>query len=108
MDFEAAWDGPIANAVEVITSGVTPVQVDDLIVCENCLREAFNLLDFDDKRSMVAQIILDKAKLEDENSMLKAHVEQLEQALITAPPRAKAQTPAPISEGKGRRRQPVA
>lgn len=39
VDFEAAYDGP------VIAGTPTPVPVDDLILCENCLKEAFALID---------------------------------------------------------------
>ena len=39
VDFEAAYDGP------VIPGATVPVHVDDLIICESCLYEAFNLLD---------------------------------------------------------------
>jgi len=39
IDFEAAYDGP------VIPGTPEPVPVDDLILCENCLATAFDLLD---------------------------------------------------------------
>lgn len=39
MDFEAAYDGP------VIPGTPEPVPVDDLVICENCLAEAFAILD---------------------------------------------------------------
>lgn len=39
VDFEAAYDGP------VIPGTPEPVPVDDLVICEDCLAEAFDLLD---------------------------------------------------------------
>jgi len=39
VDFEAAYDGP------VIPGTPEPVPVDDLVICENCLAEAFMILD---------------------------------------------------------------
>lgn len=39
MDFEASYDGP------VIPGTPEPIPVDDLIICESCLAEAFALLD---------------------------------------------------------------
>src|SRR5882757_6391471 len=39
VDFEAAYDGPVLNA-----TGEAPMQVDDLIICENCVRNAATLV----------------------------------------------------------------
>lgn len=38
IDFEAYYDGPVIP-------GAIPKPVDDLILCESCLKEAFDLLD---------------------------------------------------------------
>ena len=39
VDFEAAYDGP------VIPGTPEPVPVDDLVICERCIAEAFDILD---------------------------------------------------------------
>lgn len=55
IDFEAAYDGP------VIPGTPEPVPVDDLIICESCLAEAFSLLDPENMRETInelAQIIV--------------------------------------------------
>lgn len=39
VDFEAAYDGP------VVPGTPEPIPVDDLVLCESCLEEAFALLD---------------------------------------------------------------
>lgn len=39
VDFEAAYDGP------VIPGSPASIPIDDLILCENCLKEAFALID---------------------------------------------------------------
>ena len=39
VDFEAAYDGPVLDGES------HKVAIDDLILCENCLSEAFTLLD---------------------------------------------------------------
>jgi hypothetical protein len=50
VDFEAAYDGP------VVPGTPTPVPVDDLILCESCLREAFRLLDPDDLKATIREL----------------------------------------------------
>jgi hypothetical protein len=40
VDFGAAWDGPVVDLPET----TIPHVVDDLIVCEQCLAEAFRVL----------------------------------------------------------------
>lgn len=57
VDFEAAYDGP------VIPGTPEPVPVDDLIICEKCLLEAFVLLDPQNQRKAIEelkQVILDQ------------------------------------------------
>lgn len=50
VDFEAAYDGP------VIPGTPEPVPVDDLILCEECLAEAFALLDPQNMRETIAEL----------------------------------------------------
>lgn len=58
VDFEAAYDGP------VIPGQPEPVPVDDLIICECCLAEAFTLLDPQGLKQTIAeleQVVRDQA-----------------------------------------------
>lgn len=59
VDFDAAYDGP------VVPGTPEPVPVDDLIICEACLLEAFVLLDPQNQHEAIEelkQIILDQQK----------------------------------------------
>lgn len=44
IDFSAAYDGPVLNQEQVIATGVTPVAIDDLVICDECIRAAAALL----------------------------------------------------------------
>lgn len=58
MDFEAAYDGPVIP-------GSPNVPVDDLILCEDCLAEAFAILDPANLKETIGeltQIVLDQQK----------------------------------------------
>jgi hypothetical protein len=50
VDFEAAYDGP------VIPGTPEPVPVDDLVICESCLSEAFALLDPQGLRETIEEL----------------------------------------------------
>lgn len=50
MDFEAAYDGP------VIPGTPEPVPVDDLVICEDCLAEAFAILDPQGLKDTIAEL----------------------------------------------------
>lgn len=50
VDFEAAYDGP------VIPGTPEPVPVDDLILCEACLLEAFVILDPQNQRETIEEL----------------------------------------------------
>ena len=59
MDFEAAYDGA------VVPGTPEPVPVDDLVICENCLQEAFVLLDPQGLKETITeleQIVFDQQK----------------------------------------------
>jgi hypothetical protein len=45
VDFGAAWDGPVLEVPESTNKHA----VDDLIICERCLRESYVALAFDDR-----------------------------------------------------------
>jgi hypothetical protein len=49
VDFEAAWDGPVFEGEGVHTGdggarSKLPVGIDDLVICEDCLKSAAKLL----------------------------------------------------------------
>jgi hypothetical protein len=50
VDFEAAYDGP------VIPGTPEPIPVDDLILCENCVSEAFSLLDPQNMKETITEL----------------------------------------------------
>jgi hypothetical protein len=61
VDFEAAYDGP------VIPGTPEPIPVDDLVICENCLQEAFVILDPQGLKETIAQLEGIVKELLDEN-----------------------------------------
>lgn len=84
VDFEAYWDGPVIN-------GSVKVAIDDLIVCENCVKRAAELLGMtegaEDKlakqRSEIERLKGDLAKAEKYNK-------KLQEAFEARPTRQKA------------------
>lgn len=63
VDFEAAYDGP------VIPGTPEPVPVDDLVLCEDCLGAAFGLLDPQNLRETISELV---NLLNDANSEIEA------------------------------------
>ena len=63
VDFEAAYDGA------VIPGTPEPVPVDDLIICEGCLEEAFSILDPQGLRQTIEELT---ALLREANTALDA------------------------------------
>jgi len=61
VDFEVAYDGP------VIPGASEPVCIDDLIVCDDCVKAAANLIGFEDGADLRGQI-----------SEQRKHIEELE------------------------------
>lgn len=60
VDFEVAWDGPmfpdgVMQGDGETTTGVA-VSIDDLIVCERCLRAAAALVDMTDPGETLAEL----------------------------------------------------
>jgi hypothetical protein len=71
VDFEAAWDGPVISRTE--NGDVLPI--DDLIVCEQCVREAAQLFDLTtrfDAKKMRDQVKLLEAELADKTARLQS------------------------------------
>lgn len=51
VDFEAAYDGPVIP-------GAVPMPVDDLMICEDCMKEAFAVLDPQNLKETIAELTL--------------------------------------------------
>lgn len=60
VDFESAWDGPTFAQGVTIAEGVTrtnlTVAVDDLFLCENCIRDAGRLVGLEPAGDMQARL----------------------------------------------------
>lgn len=63
VDFEAAYDGP------VIPGAPANVTIDDLIICEDCLVEAFDILDPQGLKETIAELA---AMVEDQQKEIAA------------------------------------
>lgn len=71
VDFEAAYDGP------VVPGTPEPVPVDDLIICESCLGEAFALIDpkgLHDTIMELSQLLLDaQSEIDAKDKMIRGY-----------------------------------
>lgn len=55
VDMGAAWDGPSVPALEH-TVGVIAHHIDDLVLCEDCVRDAGRLLGFGPAEALAQQL----------------------------------------------------
>lgn len=78
VDFDVAWDGPtVAEGIAAGDGEITQtvaVTIDDLILCEDCLRAAAALIGLADQEQLAAQV----SQLEDGNRNLTERVRGLE------------------------------
>lgn len=82
VDFNSAWDGPVLNQAQVAELGVANVQIDDLVLCETCVRAAAALLPENDQwREMAANA----ERIVEESRGKDAYIRKLEQALAAKP-----------------------
>jgi hypothetical protein len=75
IDFEAAYDGPVINSDDNIK-----MPVDDLIICEDCLQEAFRLIP-DERTERIAEL---ERELEGQRERLvgkDVYIRQLEESV---------------------------
>jgi hypothetical protein len=83
VDFGAAWDGPVVNQLDVVAKGVTPMQIDDLVVCENCILEAAGALKMQDVKAPTLVALQDKiAELETLNYGQRNYISKLERTVM--------------------------
>ena len=90
IDFQAAYDGPVIP-------GGQPTPIDDLIICESCLRQAARLIglqDWSDIHDRMARAETQRDDLEAKLVEANTHIRDLTAALDSKPQR---------STGKGRR-----
>ena len=74
MDFEAAYDGP------VIPGTPEPIPVDDLVICENCLAEAFMILDPQNLKDTIREL---ETVVKDQSAALDAKDKTIQGAKAT-------------------------
>lgn len=72
VEFPAAFDGPVVNQLAVVTEpGVEAIAIDDLVLCERCLKVAAKIIGFVYAPDLVAELDAERektAKLEAELS----------------------------------------
>lgn len=70
VDFQAQYDGPVvpnpANPTE------TPVYVENIVICENCIREAGRLLNMEDAEVMAEYRAQAEAHMDQQDAEIKA------------------------------------
>lgn len=97
VDFDAAWDGPVVNPEDSIK-----MQIDDLVVCENCLKEAsrlVGLVDPDETAQMLTRAQQDLIAKEDKIKELQGYISRLE-AAVSAKPGARKPAEPKAQKGK--------
>jgi hypothetical protein len=62
VDFSAYYDGPVFGDIEIVGGG--KVVIDDLILCEDCVKAAAQLIGLDDVERHCEEIQTLKAELE--------------------------------------------
>lgn len=83
VDFDAAWDGPVVNPEDGIK-----MQIDDLVVCENCLKEAsalVGLVDPDQTAETLARAQQDLIAKEEKIAELQRYIDGLQTAISAKP-----------------------
>jgi len=84
VEFPAAWDGPVLN---------NGVSIDELFLCENCIRNAFEVLTVDPVGVTVLELEVRDARVSAEQ--WKAYALKLEEGLAVRPePKAKRKAAA--------------
>lgn len=85
VDFEAAWDGPVfRDALPDGTELTIPVQVDELILCAECIAEAATHVP-DPRDPQIAKLRAERMVHEKQIGELEEQVSRLKAALAAEP-----------------------
>lgn len=83
VDFGATYDGPVLNVPDVLTKGAINVQIDELVICDECVRAAAALLGLARHEDLEGLLGDMHAKLTEQSERLRgalAYIETLETA----------------------------
>lgn len=102
VDFGAGYDGPVVPALQG-TVGVIGHSIDELILCEDCIRTAAKLIGYEDVRELLDKLeTVEEARdvLHEKLQAAESHVEQLTAAVASkdqmeAVARPRPSTPKP-------------
>lgn len=86
VDFGAYYDGPVLD-------GAKGIQVDDLVICEQCLTEAASLVGLSDQHDLVERLKNAAQRLaesEARNEQQAEHIADLQKAIASKPSPAPA------------------
>lgn len=99
VDLDAAYDGPVIEGGVVGPDGDVvnkiPVSIDDLVLCEDCLREAGSFIGLTDTDAdKIAELQQIRQQQAEEILGLKQYVKKLEDAVASKPEAPKRATKA--------------
>lgn len=100
VDYQAAYDGPVVEGGIIGENGEVldriAVTIDELVLCEECLRTGAELIGMTADDGTKAALIEANRTLSEKNAGLSAYVEQLKATIAANPdppkPKAKTQT----------------
>jgi hypothetical protein len=69
VDFQAQYDGPVVNNPDNPTE--TPVYVENIVICENCIREAAALIGMADSEAMDEYRVQAEAHMDQQDAEIK-------------------------------------
>jgi hypothetical protein len=65
VEFPAAFDGPVVNQIAVVSApGVEPVAIDDLVLCEECVKVAAGMLGLERPSDLTQRVLELEAEVE--------------------------------------------
>jgi hypothetical protein len=79
IDFEAAWDGPVKE-------GAIKVPIDDLYICEDCLKSAYGLLDPESEHVVIKDLTVELNRAYERGHYLQGELEKIRQTLRETEP----------------------
>jgi hypothetical protein len=82
VDFNAYWDGPVFARDDGDVAGGAPISVDDLVICEECVRAAATVLELtdEDTRRHVLQMEREVEELRERLARRDDYIAKLEDA----------------------------